>query len=349
MPLPLEPRHNHGQRARSDPEGALNELRFADDAAFESERPSLALAPCPHHLEALDPGVGRLQRLESAYRPDQLFELAVVGFDHFVEVFHLAVPRVWRASPLALELRDRSGIHAERLLRGFTGIVQVDAYPSYHRLTVPPEGNLTLPLWWAHARKMERKLLKPEPFQITAEGFRCIVELYAIDTEIRGTSAATRLQVRQARSSALVDAIGLWLREQHSRISPQSRPGEKLTSINHHWQRPQALLHDGRTEIDSNAAESRIRPLALNRKNALFAGYDKGGDAWGRVASILETAKITCVEPYTYLKATLEVIASGHPTLTSNQFPPPPPRANTTDSSPNPATVSAKLTRTNSC
>ena len=53
--------------------------------------------------------------------------------------------------------------------------------------------------------------------------------------------------------------------------------------------------------------------MALTRKNALFAGHDEGGKAWGRIASLIETAKINNVEPFAYLKATLEAIAAGHP------------------------------------
>ena len=56
-----------------------------------------------------------------------------------------------------------------------------------------------------------------------------------------------------------------------------------------------------------------IRPIALNRKNALFAGHDEGGKAWGRIASLIETAKVNGVDPFDYLKTTLERIAQGHP------------------------------------
>jgi len=70
---------------------------------------------------------------------------------------------------------------------------------------------------------------------------------------------------------------------------------------------------DGRVEIDSNRVENLIRPIALNRKNALFAGHDEGGIAWGRIASLIETCKINGVEPFAYLKATLTAIARGHP------------------------------------
>jgi hypothetical protein len=64
--------------------------------------------------------------------------------------------------------------------------------------------------------------------------------------------------------------------------------------------------------------ENLIRPITLNRKNALFAGHDKGGIAWGRIASLIETCKINGVEPFAYLKSTLEAIAAGHPKIRIN-------------------------------
>ena len=89
--------------------------------------------------------------------------------------------------------------------------------------------------------------------------------------------------------------------------------GEALAYIARYWGGLGVFLDDGCVEMDSNAVENRIRPLALTRKNALFAGHDEGAAAWGRIASLIETAKINGVEPYAYLKATLEAIAAGHP------------------------------------
>lgn len=107
-------------------------------------------------------------------------------------------------------------------------------------------------------------------------------------------------------------AFGEWLQAQRPRISSKSRLGEKLAYIHNHWEGLQAFLTDGRVEIDSNRVENMIRPLALNRKNALFAGHDEGGIAWGRIASLIETCKINGIEPFAYLKATLEALANGH-------------------------------------
>ena len=66
--------------------------------------------------------------------------------------------------------------------------------------------------------------------------------------------------------------------------------------------------------MDSNCVENLARSIALTRKNALFAGDDESAVAWGRITSLIQTAKLNGVEPYAWLKATLEAIAAGHPT-----------------------------------
>ena len=110
-----------------------------------------------------------------------------------------------------------------------------------------------------------------------------------------------------------MNAFGVWLDEQRSRVSPRSRLGEKLTYIANQWDGLLVFLHDGRVEIDSNFVENLIRPVKLTAKNALFAGHDEGAAAWGRIASLIGTCKMNGVEPYAWLKSTLEKIARGHP------------------------------------
>ena len=80
-----------------------------------------------------------------------------------------------------------------------------------------------------------------------------------------------------------------------------------------HWDGLRVFLDDGRVEMDSNPVENLIRPLALTRKNALFAGHDEGARSWARLASLIGTCKLNGVEPFAYMKATLEAIAAGHP------------------------------------
>ncbi len=78
------------------------------------------------------------------------------------------------------------------------------------------------------------------------------------------------------------------------------------------WQGLTRFLDDGRIEIDSNVVERSIRPIALNRKNALFAGSDGGAEHWAVIASLIETCKLNGVEPLGYLADVLTRIVNGH-------------------------------------
>ena len=210
----------------------------------------------------------------------------------------------------------RGGEYAEMFLKGFDGILQVDGYAGYNRLTQPGRKGgapIRLAYCWAHCRRRLREIYDSSGSEIAAEGLRRIAELYAIEAEIRGSTPERRLAERQVRSAPLVEAFGDWLKQKRARVSPKSRLGEKLAYIARHWDGLQVFLADGRVEMDSNSVENLARPIALNRKNALFAGHDEGAAAWARIASLIETAKLNGIEPYAWLKATLEAIAAGHP------------------------------------
>jgi len=210
----------------------------------------------------------------------------------------------------------RHGKNAETFLTGFDGILQIDGYPGYNRLTRPSRKGgdpITVAHCWAHARRKLKEVFDRDGSEIAAEGLRRIAELYAVEKDIRGCAPGQRLSARKARSAPLVAAFGEWLQAQRLRVSAKSRLGEKLAYIHNHWNGLQTFLTDGRVEIDSNNVENLVRPIALNRKNALFAGHDEGGRTWGRIASLIETCKINGVEPFAYLKSTLEAIAAGHP------------------------------------
>jgi transposase len=79
------------------------------------------------------------------------------------------------------------------------------------------------------------------------------------------------------------------------------------------WEGLSRFLEDGRIEIDSNTVERSIRPIALNRKNALFAGSDGGGENWAVIATLIENCKLSGVDPYAYLTDVLAKIVNGHP------------------------------------
>ena len=206
----------------------------------------------------------------------------------------------------------RGGCHAERFLEGFNGILPVDGYAGYNAVAAPGKG-VTRAYCWVHARRKLCEIHDSHRSEVAAQGLRRIAAMYAIEKQIRGEPAEVRLAVRQARTAPRVKEFGAWLKRQRARVSAKSRLGEKLAYIGNHWEGLQVFLTDGRVEMDSNVVENTIRPLALNRKNALFAGHDEGAAAWARIASLIETAKMNGVNPHAYLKATLEAIAAGHP------------------------------------
>ena len=128
----------------------------------------------------------------------------------------------------------RSGKHAEQLLQGFDGILQVDGYGGYNRLTkAERQGGAPLVLahCWTHARRQLKEIVDRDGSTIAAEGLAQIAALYRIEAEIRGRPSAERLAVRESRSRPLVEAFGQWLRAQRARVSRKSRIGEKLTYI----------------------------------------------------------------------------------------------------------------------
>lgn len=209
----------------------------------------------------------------------------------------------------------RSGDFAAEFLTGFCGTLQVDGYAGYKQLSREDrgDGRIVLANCWAHARRRLKEIFDANGSRIAEEGLKRIAALYRIEADIRGLEPEQRLLERQRRSAPLVEAFGVWLKEQRPQISAKSRLGEKLTYIANHWEGLKVFLRDGRVEMDSNPVENRIRPIALGRKNHLFAGHDEGGWSWALIASLVGTCRMNDIDPLSYLTSTLEAIANGHP------------------------------------
>ena len=139
-----------------------------------------------------------------------------------------------------------------------------------------------------------------------------IRELYTIEAAIKGIDAVTRLVARQERSAPILARIDHWLRHHRARASAKSPLGKALAYIAKYRDGLGRFMSDGRVEIDSNTVERTIRPIALNRKNALFAGHDAGAENWAIIASLIETCKLNAVDPHTWLASVITAIVQGH-------------------------------------
>jgi transposase len=207
---------------------------------------------------------------------------------------------------------DRQGEHPAAHLKGFRGLLQVDGYAGFRRLVDQAANDgPQLAFCWAHARRKFYDIHKATQSPLAAEALQRIAALYAIEADIRGKPAAERQQARQQRSRPLVEAMHIWLNQQLERVSGRSTLAQAIRYALNHWNGLILFLDDGRLELDTNTVERAIRPIALTRKNALFAGADSGGRHWAIIASLLQTARLNDVEPLAWLTDVLERIVSG--------------------------------------
>jgi hypothetical protein len=170
---------------------------------------------------------------------------------------------------------------------------------------------VSLAFCWSHVRRRFYELAQSGP--IATEALIRIAELYRVEGEIRGRPPDERRAVRQARSRAVVEALEPWLRAKLALISQKSKLAEAIRYALARWAGLSRFLDDGRIEIDNNVVERAIRPLALTRKNALFAGSDGGAGHWAVIASLIETCKLNSIDPQAYPADVITRIVAGHP------------------------------------
>jgi hypothetical protein len=187
----------------------------------------------------------------------------------------------------------------------------VDGYSGYRALA--ERGNVTLAFCWAHVRRPFYELAASGPAPIASEALTRIAKLYEVESHIRGRSSEERCAVRKERSRPILDEFEPWLRAKLELISQKTKLAEAIRYALSRWKGLIRFVDDGRIEIDSNVVERAIRPIALNRKNALFAGSDGGGEHWAVIASLIETCKLNGIDPQLYLDDVITKIVNGHP------------------------------------
>lgn len=205
---------------------------------------------------------------------------------------------------------DRRAQRPKDHLKNFAGVLHVDGYAGFEQLT----GNrIVLAACWSHTRRKFYDFHQATGSPIAAEAVRRIAALYAIEKRIRGMPPAERLATRQAEASMMVADLWQWLEAQLPGIQQSSKLAEAIRYALVRWDGLTRFLRDGRIELDTNPVERAIRPVALGRKNHLFAGSDSGAKRWATICSLIETAKLNSVEPHAWLADILERMVDGHP------------------------------------
>ena len=164
-----------------------------------------------------------------------------------------------------------------------------------------------------HVRHRFVKRFENEGSPIAEEMLRQIALLYQVEKAVRGKDPALRLAARRDCSAPVIAALKPWLEAKLSRIPQKSQLAEDIRYTLAHWSGLIRFLQDGTLELDTNPVENQIRPIALTRKNALFAGNETGAKNWAMLASLVATCKMSSVNPVDYIANTLQAILDGHP------------------------------------
>ncbi len=208
----------------------------------------------------------------------------------------------------------RGQIHANALLGSYRGILQCDGYAAYKKFAGSKSADpaITLAFCWSHVRRGFYDLAKAKA-PIAMETLRRIAALYEVEARVRGKSAADRLVVRHIESRPLITELRVWFEAQLAKLPARGPTAEAIRYALNHWDGLQRFLEDGRVELDNNSVERAMRPVALSRKNSLFADSDEGGENWACLASLIETCKLNGVNPQAYFTDLLTRLVNGWP------------------------------------
>lgn len=234
-------------------------------------------------VQQLDPGKGKTRRAYLwAYRSNDLDEgPPIVVFD-----YHLS----------------RSGVHARSFLQEWRGHLMVDDYAGYKALF---EQGITELGCMTHARRKFFDLHAANQHPVAAEALRRIAELYAIEEGARVMSVEQRQQER-SRATQKLNAFKQWLDDTRLRTAEGGALAKAIDYSLKRWPALSRYAETGNLPIDNNPVENAIRPIAIGKKNWLFAGSERAGKRAAAIQTLLATAKLNGIEPGAWLNETLE-------------------------------------------
>lgn len=210
--------------------------------------------------------------------------------------------------------RDRTGAHPQRQLARYAGILQADAYSGYDALYAAGRkpGPILEAACWAHARRPFFKEARLSRAPLAVDIVTRMDAIFAAERVIWGRSASERLAARQVHVAPLVDDLEQFLRQQYGRLS---RKGDLAKAINYmlsRWASFARFVSDGRICMTNNAAERRVRTVAGGRRNWTFCGSDRGGDRAAAMYTLIQTCRLSDVDPHAWLRDVIAQI-SDHP------------------------------------
>jgi transposase len=236
----------------------------------------------------LDPGKGKTKRAYLwAYRSNDLddkHDPPIVVFDY---------------QP------NRSGAHAQHFLRHWRGSLMVDDFVGYKQLFARERGITELGCM-AHARRKFFDLFAANSHPIAGQALEQFRELYNIEREGKHLNIDARQGLRKNQAKPLLKDMHAWLLAMRLNVAEGSALANAIDYSLKRWAALVRYAETGDLPIDNNAVENTIRPIALGKRNWLFAGSERAGKRAAAIQSLLGTAKLNGIEPYAWLKDTLE-------------------------------------------
>ena len=208
--------------------------------------------------------------------------------------------------------RKGRGVHGPKeILDGYHGHVQCDGYRVYDKIGMQQDG-VELLGCLAHARRKfyEARQSDVNRSEHAMKLFQKIYELDSLYDRADLTVDKDRLKMRQEKIKPLYEELLQWIEKESIIVLPKSPIGKAMNYFQSQYPKLIRCLEDGRFHLDNNWIENKIRPLALGRKNYLFAGSHSGAHWMAMMYSFFGTCFMNDINPREWLKQTMEALAN---------------------------------------
>ncbi|MGO4915696.1 IS66 family transposase [Pseudogemmobacter sp. W21_MBD1_M6] len=202
---------------------------------------------------------------------------------------------------------DRKGEHPSSHLKGYKGVIHADGYTGFNGLFETDRASEQACM--VHVRRKFVDIYESEGSAIAEETIKRIAALYAVEKEARYKLAVERVALRQDKAKPVFNALEAWLSLQLPKISGKSTLAAAIRYALGRMPKARAYLENGELELDNNICERSIRPVTLGRKNYLFMGSKRGGDAAAIAYTLIETCRMNSVDPEAWLRWVLARVA----------------------------------------
>ncbi len=202
---------------------------------------------------------------------------------------------------------DRKGEHPVSHLLGYKGWVHADGYAGFNGVFGTDKADEMACM--AHVRRKFVDVFTAQGSSIAEDAIKRIAQLYAVEKDARGKSPEERVALRRDKAESIFDDLEAWLHAQLPKISGKSPLAQAIRYALNRMPKTRPYLDNGFLELDNNTAERAMKPIAIGRKNWMFAGSQRGGNSMAIAFTLIETAKLNKVDPQAWLTWVLERIA----------------------------------------